>query len=343
MGRKSVVLQRRVQGRPVTEATASRSGLNVAPLTLASSCDHSLRPDGRPRALHRGGHRLAAPSGRRRAADRRPRVRRHRAVGADQRRQLHRRRPLTPVECRDPVLPRLRRAADQTRVEGPGHRSLRDRADRRHRRTRLVRRDPHARARRTGAASACGKRCRGHQHPHRRAHPAQQPQRSAHTEPPRAHLQPVRQRPVRHDRVRRLPRPRRTERPTARRATSIRRPDPAGYRRHRHLRQPERAEAFNRMGFDGELEGESLAEVTTDLLRGKIVIDESCRSSSPGAHRGAPTSKRAASPSRCAPSRSATTASGSARSSSSATSPRCGTKSKSSSPKMRRSARSTTA
>jgi two-component sensor histidine kinase len=29
------------------------------------------------------------------------------------------------------------------------------------------------------------------------------------------------------------------------------------------------------MGFDGELEGESLAEVTTELLRGKIVIDES--------------------------------------------------------------------
>ena len=29
------------------------------------------------------------------------------------------------------------------------------------------------------------------------------------------------------------------------------------------------------MGFDGELEGESLAEVTTDLLRGKLVVDES--------------------------------------------------------------------
>ncbi|MEO8094364.1 MAG: histidine kinase N-terminal domain-containing protein [Pseudolysinimonas sp.] len=38
---------------------------------------------------------------------------------------------------------------------------------------------------------------------------------------------------------------------------------------------PNALSAFNRMGFDGELEGESLAEVTTDLLRGKIVIDES--------------------------------------------------------------------
>ena len=38
---------------------------------------------------------------------------------------------------------------------------------------------------------------------------------------------------------------------------------------------PNALSALNRMGFDGELEGESLAEVTTDLLRGKIVIDES--------------------------------------------------------------------
>jgi two-component sensor histidine kinase len=38
---------------------------------------------------------------------------------------------------------------------------------------------------------------------------------------------------------------------------------------------PNGLSAFNRMGFDGELEGESLAEVTTELLRGKIVIDES--------------------------------------------------------------------
>src|SRR5438128_2667186 len=38
---------------------------------------------------------------------------------------------------------------------------------------------------------------------------------------------------------------------------------------------PNGLSAFNRMGFEGELEGESLAEVTTALLKGKIVIDES--------------------------------------------------------------------
>ncbi|MBX3193924.1 MAG: histidine kinase N-terminal domain-containing protein [Microbacteriaceae bacterium] len=38
---------------------------------------------------------------------------------------------------------------------------------------------------------------------------------------------------------------------------------------------PNGLSAFNRMGFDGELEGESLAEVTTELLTGKLVVDES--------------------------------------------------------------------
>jgi two-component sensor histidine kinase len=38
---------------------------------------------------------------------------------------------------------------------------------------------------------------------------------------------------------------------------------------------PNGLSAFNRMGFDGELEGESLAEVTTTLLTGKGVVDES--------------------------------------------------------------------
>jgi two-component sensor histidine kinase len=38
---------------------------------------------------------------------------------------------------------------------------------------------------------------------------------------------------------------------------------------------PNGLSAFNRMGFAGELEGESLAEVTTGLLAGKLVIDES--------------------------------------------------------------------
>jgi two-component sensor histidine kinase len=38
---------------------------------------------------------------------------------------------------------------------------------------------------------------------------------------------------------------------------------------------PNGLSAFNRMGFAGELEGESLAEVTTGLLQGKLVIDES--------------------------------------------------------------------
>ena len=38
---------------------------------------------------------------------------------------------------------------------------------------------------------------------------------------------------------------------------------------------PNALSAFNRMGFDDELEGESLAEVTTRLLSGKLVVDES--------------------------------------------------------------------
>lgn len=38
---------------------------------------------------------------------------------------------------------------------------------------------------------------------------------------------------------------------------------------------PNGLSAFNRMGFLGELEGESLAEVTTDLLPGRISVDES--------------------------------------------------------------------
>jgi two-component sensor histidine kinase len=38
---------------------------------------------------------------------------------------------------------------------------------------------------------------------------------------------------------------------------------------------PNGLSAFNRMGFDGELEGRSLAEVTTALLGGQLVVDES--------------------------------------------------------------------
>ena len=38
---------------------------------------------------------------------------------------------------------------------------------------------------------------------------------------------------------------------------------------------PNALSAFNRMGFAGELEGESLAEVTTGLLHGRLVVDES--------------------------------------------------------------------
>jgi two-component sensor histidine kinase len=38
---------------------------------------------------------------------------------------------------------------------------------------------------------------------------------------------------------------------------------------------PNGLSAFNRMGFGGELEGESLAEVTTGLLSGKVTVDES--------------------------------------------------------------------
>ncbi|WBU37822.1 sensor histidine kinase [Homoserinibacter sp. YIM 151385] len=38
---------------------------------------------------------------------------------------------------------------------------------------------------------------------------------------------------------------------------------------------PNGLSAFNRMGFDGELEGESLAEVTTELLSGRLIVDES--------------------------------------------------------------------
>ncbi|CAN5217932.1 PAS domain-containing sensor histidine kinase [soil metagenome] len=38
---------------------------------------------------------------------------------------------------------------------------------------------------------------------------------------------------------------------------------------------PNALSAFNRIGFDGELEGESLAEVTTALIAGQTVVDES--------------------------------------------------------------------
>ncbi|WP_207454749.1 sensor histidine kinase [Desertivibrio insolitus] len=38
---------------------------------------------------------------------------------------------------------------------------------------------------------------------------------------------------------------------------------------------PNGLSAFNRMGFAGELEGESLAEVTTNLLTGRLIVDES--------------------------------------------------------------------
>jgi two-component sensor histidine kinase len=38
---------------------------------------------------------------------------------------------------------------------------------------------------------------------------------------------------------------------------------------------PNGLSAFNRMGFQGELEGESLAEVTTQLLEGRLIVDES--------------------------------------------------------------------
>lgn len=38
---------------------------------------------------------------------------------------------------------------------------------------------------------------------------------------------------------------------------------------------PNGLSAFNRMGFDGELEGQSLAEVTTTLLTGRMIVDES--------------------------------------------------------------------
>jgi len=38
---------------------------------------------------------------------------------------------------------------------------------------------------------------------------------------------------------------------------------------------PNGLSAFNRMGFGEELEGESLAEVTTDLLTGQLIVDES--------------------------------------------------------------------
>src|SRR6185312_13151824 len=38
---------------------------------------------------------------------------------------------------------------------------------------------------------------------------------------------------------------------------------------------PNGLSAFNRMGFGGELEGESLAEVTSQLLEGRLIVDES--------------------------------------------------------------------
>ena len=60
---------------------------------------------------------------------------------------------------------------------------------------------------------------------------------------------------------------------------------------------PNALSAFNRMGFDGELEGESLAEVTTELLHGQAPVRRVAAAWwSPAARRGAPTSRRAGSP-----------------------------------------------
>ncbi len=56
---------------------------------------------------------------------------------------------------------------------------------------------------------------------------------------------------------------------------------------------PNALSAFNRMGFDDELEGESLAEVTTRLVPPSRQVDESLPVVSPGALPGAPTSKPA--------------------------------------------------
>ena len=171
-----------------------------------------------------------------------------------------------------------------------------------------------------------------------------QPQRGAHPQPPGAHLQPVRQRPVRDDRVRRLPRPRRAQRPPPRSAPRIRRTRSASTSTaSSRSRAPTASRAFNRMGFDGELEGESLAEVTTELLRGKIVIDESLPLVVTGRApwrtdieaRGVTVTLRTI------PIRHQRRA-GRRDRARAATSPRCGTRSRSSSPRTRRSARSTT-
>ncbi len=54
-----------------------------------------------------------------------------------------------------------------------------------------------------------------------------------------------------------------------------RRSAPPRHERHRDLREPERLSAFNRMGFEGELERKSLAEVTTELIGSKLDVDES--------------------------------------------------------------------
>ncbi len=166
--------------------------------------------------------------------------------------------------------------------------------DRRHRRARLVRGDPDPRARGAGAAAPRTERQGDHRAPDRGDHPAHQPQRGADPQPAGAHLQRVRERPVRDDRLRRLPRSRRPERPAAWRAPGIRRSHPPRRRRGRHVREPERALGVQPDGLRERARGR-VARRGDDRAAGRRSrwSTSRCRSWSPDARRGAPTSRRA--------------------------------------------------
>ena len=185
--------------------------------------------------------------------------------------QLHRGRPLAALDSaatlfyRDfvgqEIKPEWRAAGDA---------GLRDRADRRHRRARLVRGDPDAGARRAGAAPAGAERVRDHRAPdrgvtrHSNLSEARTPSRQELTFNQCANdLFAM----IASGDFPDLGAPSGPRRGAPRASDGLIRLDVDGIVT---FASPNGLSAFNRMGFAGELEGESLAEVTTDLLAGKL-------------------------------------------------------------------------
>ena len=138
----------------------------------------------------------------------------------------------------------------------------------------------------SGAATA--------EHPIAVHHPPHQPQRGAHAEPAGAHLQRLRRttcsRMIASGDFPDLGAPTGPRRGAPRASDGLIRLDVDGVTT---FASPNALSAFNRMGFAGELEGESLAEVTTRPAHRQASTSTSrCRSWSPAGRRGAPTSRR---------------------------------------------------